>query len=291
MRAIARAKINLMLRVTGVRDDGYHEIESIGQTLELHDVLDFTPAQTTAVGFTGMAVALEGPDLVTMAIDAYCRASGTELAFEVTVEKAIPSRAGLGGGSADAAAALLACDAVADAPLGPAALEAIGGTIGADVPFCIRGGAAAMRGTGEYLSAMPNPALHWVICVPPRGLSTADVYARLDETGRGSAPSTPQEWDAYERALDASDLSAIAALMHNDLTEPAIEMMPELGAVLEGMRSAGALGAVMTGSGSAVCGLCSDAGHAMRVAGMLDPGWGDVIVTTSAPLGAEVVKD
>lgn len=289
MKAIARAKINLMLRVTGIREDGYHEIESIAQSLELHDALDFTPSEVTKVSFGGIPVHMDRPELVAEAIDEYNRAAGTELAFTVAVNKSIPPQTGLGGGSADAAAALLVCDETAMASIGGQDLLAIASAVGADVPFCLRGGTAGLRGTGEEMTAMPSPILDWVVCVPLRGLSTAEVYARLDAMGAGSGPMGPETWDEWSSALARSDVESIAGMLHNDLAAPALEMMPELEGVLDAMRSAGALGSVMTGSGSAVCGLCIDAGHAQQVARALGGSFGKVIVTRSTSLGAEVI--
>lgn len=288
---LARAKVNLFLSVVGRRPDGYHEVETVMQSVDLFDEVDVGRAEVTTVsikwapGLSGPVPA--APDLVEKALGVFAEATGREAEAEVRVVKQIPIGAGLGGGSADAAAALLGINELLDRPASLPELEEMCARVGSDVPFALRGGVALATGRGEMLSPLSCPAcLWWVLAMPEAGLSTASVYRRRDEL-----PPAPRGRDSQELtdALGAGDLRGVGASLHNDLEEAAFSLDPSLASRKRALLDAGALGAVMTGSGSAVAALCRDESHAREVARRVAPEFARVEVAPGAARGAETV--
>ena len=252
--ARAHAKVNLDLRVLGTRPDGYHELRTVFQTIELHDLLT---AQTKAGAFVlkcrTPGVPLDERNLVWKSAAALWKAlgrAGDPHDTVVTIEKHIPAEAGLGGGSADAAAALqILARLWGGAPL--SLLREVAGGIGSDVPFFLSGGTALGLGRGEEIYPLVDLPRHWVAIVrPPFGVSTAEAYTWYDEDRaagvrepRGDLQILPVPWPSR------------AAQMVNDLEPTVMRRHPEIGAVKAGLREAGAVAAAMSGSGSAVFGL------------------------------------
>ncbi|MDI6871193.1 MAG: 4-(cytidine 5'-diphospho)-2-C-methyl-D-erythritol kinase, partial [Bacillota bacterium] len=200
VRARAYAKINLFLAVGPRRPDGYHELLSLMQSVGLHDTLDVTLARTEAPSIhfrcTHPDVPRDERNLVHRAVAAFREEFGVGDPVSVTLDKGIPVAAGLAGGSADAAAALLALSHLYDRPGDNGRLAELAGRLGADVPFCLVGGTARAEGTGERLTSLPaHPGVWLVVWKPPGGVSTAEVYARLDE----ARPVGP-EWAGREAA-------------------------------------------------------------------------------------------
>jgi 4-diphosphocytidyl-2-C-methyl-D-erythritol kinase len=259
MRVRAPAKLNPFLSVGSLRADGYHEIESVMQSVSLYDTLTLAPAHALAIedplGLGPSNLALRAAS----ALGALHGGRGAAL----SLSKSIPVAAGLGGGSADAAAALVGCNALWGLNVSRKALEKIGATIGADVPFCVRGGTAAVRGIGETMSSLPVRApVWWVLGTSHLALSTAAVYAEFDRLGGGEIGDPYEVADALARG----DLARLAESLRNDLQPAALSLHPSLDAGRRALIDAGALAVVLAGSGPTWCALCSSEAHAREVA-------------------------
>lgn len=249
IRAHAHGKINLDLRILSTRDDGYHELATVLQTLALHDTLTIRAEPgpfRLACSMPGVPV--DDSNLVSRAARALWTAAGragTPVDVSVVLEKRIPAQAGLGGGSADAAATLVALNRLWALDWPTARLGEVGATLGADVPFFLVGGTAEGRGRGDRLRSLPDvPAHEVLVFVPGFGVSTASAYRWYDE--HAPAGSTPGEWPA-----EPSGWAASFARCRNDLEPPVAARHPEITLVLRGVRP-GARLAAMSGSGSAV---------------------------------------
>jgi 4-diphosphocytidyl-2-C-methyl-D-erythritol kinase len=254
IRARAHAKINLDLRVLGTRADGFHELRTVFQAIALHDTLDVMMRPGPfAIECTTAGVPLDRSNLVWKAAVALWRAArraGEPADVSVRLEKRIPPQAGLGGGSADGAAALLAFARAWRIDVKPAQLTDVAASLGADVPFFLAGGTALGLGRGEEIYPLADLPRHWVVLVLPGfGVSTADAFVWYDadrEIDRGSLRQpqhVPGPWPSR------------AAQMVNDLEPPAARRHPEIDQMKAALRRAGALAAAMSGSGSAVFGL------------------------------------
>ena len=266
----AHAKVNLDLRVVAVRPDGYHDLDTIFQALVLHDTVRVQPAAgPPEVRCDARGVPLDRGNLVWRAADALAAHAGfAEWPSPVTIaiEKRIPVQSGLGGGSANAAAALLALDAAWGLGLGRERLARLGAALGADVPFFFTGGTARGLGRGDRLLALPDlPPHHVVLARPPAGVSTADAYRWFDESTGGRCPPP-----AAGAVHEAPDLGAgwprAVGVWRNDLEAPVIARHPEIGWLALQLRAHGAVHAAMTGSGSAVFGLFDACERAERAA-------------------------
>jgi 4-diphosphocytidyl-2-C-methyl-D-erythritol kinase len=249
----AHAKVNLDLRVLGVRADGYHELRTVFQAIELHDTLACTetPGPFTLRCRTP-GVPLDSNNLVWKAAAALWTALGRAGEIRdavIQIDKKIPVEAGLGGGSADAAAALMALGRLwGGAPI--TLLREVGATIGADVPFFLSGGTALGLGRGEEIYPLVDLPPHYVVIVrPPFGVSTAEAYAWYDED-RSEGVRENREFQQLPVPWPSR-----AAQMINDLEPPVIRRHQEISALKVQLREAGASAAAMSGSGSAVFGL------------------------------------
>ena len=255
MRRLTRAapaKINLGLQITGRRADGYHELLSVMQTLELADEVSVESAPTVS-GRPSLPDLAAKDDLALRAAHLLHRTLGVTAGARVSVEKRIPAAAGLGGGSSDAAAVLEALSQLWETNVDHIRIRRVAAELGSDVPFFVRGGTALATGRGELLRDLPPaPLRHVVLVRPDVALNTADVYAEL----------RPSEWSDGERttslagAIRAGDLPE--DLMCNDLTPAAIRLAPVVGDILDELRAAGARPALMAGSGATCFGLFSD---------------------------------
>ena len=263
MRIIrARAKINWALNITGRRADGYHLLDMLMQSIDLCDTLQIEPADALTLNVNGAAAGED--NLVMRAARALNRRAGRERGARLSLTKRVPARAGLGGGSADCAAALSALNGFWDLRLSDAELLEIGLTLGADVPFCLAGGLARVSGIGEVVEPVENaPSIPLVLVTPGGGLSTGAVFSLWDD---GSFPDVALDTAALADAVVRRDLPAIDRLSANALTAPAISLMPEIGALIEQMRALGAGAALMTGSGSTVVGAFADEAAARAAA-------------------------
>jgi 4-diphosphocytidyl-2-C-methyl-D-erythritol kinase len=271
----APAKINLTLRVGARRDDGYHDVETVLQAVALSDTVTVTPVRGPfALDVRAAGVPADRSNLVWRAADSLWREAGrTGEARDarVTLIKRIPAAAGLGGGSADAAAALIALNAAWKLRRSPAHLVAVAADLGADVPFLFAGGTALGTGRGDRLFPLADITPFDVVIVTPGvGVATADAYRWLDDdrqaglaTGGAAHPPVGLEvgWAGGPLALA------------NDLEGPVARRSPDIGAMIEACRRAGAAAAAMTGSGSAVFGLFPRGRGSSAARRLQRPGW------------------
>jgi 4-diphosphocytidyl-2-C-methyl-D-erythritol kinase len=268
IREVAPAKVNLVLRVGPVTPDGLHEICSLLAPLELHDVVEVRRRDMD----TFVCEGVDGPNLAEAAVTAFRRFRPVP-PVEVRIEKRIPVAAGLGGGSADAAAVLRALDALISDPTSEWAvplewegLVLLATPLGSDVPSQVAPGNWVISGTGAGLRpAQPLPQLPLVLVPSDQGLSTAEVYREADRLGI-PRPIDPEE-PAVLAARGWPDAQSVAAALHNDLEPAALSLRPELADTLERVRELGALGAMVSGSGPTVFGVFESAGAAAGAAG------------------------
>jgi len=262
IRVHAHAKINLFLRVLGRREDGYHEIQSLVCPISLADEVSVRPADRLRVQVGGQAAALAGLNLALVAALALadgCPDAGGAL---VEIDKRIPVAGGLGGGSADAAAALRALNDLWGCGVEPSDLERIAERIGSDVPAMLRDEPLLMSGRGERLAPAEVATYHWALVRFGFGVRSPDAYRWWDLDGASAGPAP----EPVLAAAASGDAEALGAILFNDLEAPVFSRHPELGAAKERLIDAGALGAVMSGSGSSVLGLARDAAHAADLA-------------------------
>lgn len=242
---LALAKLNLTLGVLYKREDGYHALDTVMQTVSLFDRVFIEKSRTVEVHVTGMTLPQE--NTMYQAAKLYKEATGC--GAKIRCEKRIPAEAGLGGGSADAAAVLRGLQRqhrMAD----DKTLREIALKVGADVPFCLVGGTCRCEGVGEILTPFPlGKRLWFVIAKPKEGVSTRELFHRLP------LPRPRVQTLSAVAALAKGDLSSLAPLMNNVLEPAAIELVPEIGTLKQKLLDAGAIAAQMTGSGSAVFGL------------------------------------
>jgi 4-diphosphocytidyl-2-C-methyl-D-erythritol kinase len=280
----AHAKINLDLRVLGMRADGFHELRTVFQALALHDVIECVPREGPfAIECDAAGVPLDRTNLVWKAADALWRAlrrTGPVRDVVVRLRKQIPLQAGLGGGSADAAAALLALASSWRVPLRPAQLTDVASTLGADVPFFLSGGTALGLGRGDEVYPLADLPRHWIVLlIPAFGVSTADAYGWYDaERDAGHAAVrdpqyVPGPWPSR------------AAQMVNDLEAPIARRHPEIDHMKVALRRAGALAAAMSGSGSTVFGLFQKRADAVAASDALATSGWRVLLTESLGRG------
>ena len=240
----AYAKLNLTLGVLYKRMDGYHALDTLMQTVSLFDRITVSPSKTVEVHVTGAELPFEN----TMYWAAKLYQAKCGKGALVTCEKRLPAEAGMGGGSADAAAVLRGLQRLhrmlTDREVREIALQ-----VGADVPFCLQGGLCRCEGVGEILTPVVGPQLHFAVVKPPRGVSTKALFQGL------SLPRKRVETVRCLAMLGKNDLAGAAAYMENALESPAVALVPEIGEIKAALLSRGALAACMTGSGSAVFGL------------------------------------
>lgn len=264
----APAKINLTLVVRGKRADGYHALESVMQMITLADRLELEDAD--ALQFTCSDPALETADnLVVRAATMLRRHYGITRGVRLHLEKNIPAQAGLGGGSSDAAATLLALNEFWQLRCPLDEMRGFAAALGSDVPFFLDGPSALVQGRGETVTPIPHQAnCHLVLAKPSAGLSTAEVYARLyarpapDHLPAHPLPATQAMIDA----LRHGDPATAARALINTLESPALAMLPALSMLHERMLQQGCLGVLLCGSGSAMFGICPDAATAAHAA-------------------------
>ena len=273
----AHGKVNLDLRVLGTRADGYHELRTVFQSIELHDTLTCVERPGPfALKCRTAGVPLDDTNLVWRAAAALWQArgrSGDPQEATVTIDKRLPPEAGLGGGSADAAAALFALARLwGGAPV--TLLREVGARIGADVPFFLSGGTALGLGRGEEIYPLVDLPPHWIVLVrPPFGVSTAEAYSWYDDDRAAGMK------ESREHQVLPVPWPSRAAQMLNDLEGPVARRHPEIGALKALLREAGASAAAMSGSGSAVFGLFRSRGDAERAVRPLSKGGASALLT------------
>jgi 4-diphosphocytidyl-2-C-methyl-D-erythritol kinase len=276
MQEIARAKLNLSLRVLGRRADGYHELESLVVFAQLGDTLTVMPAGDLRLSLTGpfaSQLAAENDNLVLRAAYALQAVSVGSQGAHLMLEKNLPIASGMGGGSADAAAALRALRALWNVEISDAELHSIALKLGADVPVCLQSRPAIMRGIGERIVPLAGLPSFWMVLINPGvGISTADIFRRLD-----ARTFTGEDGDATPTLGGLEELLAWLKDNPNDLQAPAISLAPVIGHVLQALQSAGSCRlARMSGAGATCFGLFAgekDAANAAQRLSSDHPDW------------------
>lgn len=279
----APAKINVFLRVLRARPDGYHDLESLVVPISLGDRVSVSPDERLRVEVVrGSAVAADVPagglNLALVAALALADACPGGRGALVRIEKAIPVAAGLGGGSADAAATILALNELWACGLDLATLAEVAERVGSDVPAMLTGEPVLMSSRGELLAPASVAEMWWTLVPLGFGVRSPDAYRWWDEAGASPGPDPEPLLDAAA----AGDVAALGPLLFNDLEAVVAGRHPEIGAARDRLLELGALGAVMSGSGSAVVGLARDRSHAEELAAGLE----DAIVV-SGPVAPE----
>jgi 4-diphosphocytidyl-2-C-methyl-D-erythritol kinase len=294
----AAAKINLLLGVGAPRPDGFHTLVTVYQAISIYDDVTVAAAgelsvTTQVAGYIDAGHLPEpGHNIVDRAAAALAEHHGRHVSAEVVVDKSIPIAGGLAGGSADGAAALLALDRLHDLGTTDDDLLRLAARLGSDVPFALIGGTALGEGHGEIVTPVADAGAWWWVVVPsPDGMSTPAVYRHHDRL-RPDAPAVPGPPDEVVAALEAGDVRALAAALHNDLEQAACDLRPDLARLIVEGVDAGALRGLVSGSGPTCVFLCESGGNARTVAaalGAADPG--RVVLVAHAPVaGAHVVN-
>ena len=258
LRLRAFAKVNYALEVLGLRADGYHEIRTVMQSISLADDVELRQA---AGGFTltlepeRVEIGPQEGNTTYLAWKALQRVSGDELPVEVTLHKRIPAGAGLGGGSADAAAVLVGLNEIFGLGLSVDELREAGVGIGADVPFCISGGTALGEGVGEILTPLVASPAHCLVVAKPLGSAdTGKIYRAFD----GAKMEGTRSVEYVVSALRIGSVTGLASAVGNDLASVTREFVPEVAILEQQLLASGALGASMSGSGTAVYAIYAD---------------------------------
>ena len=269
----AWAKLNLSLDVLGRLGNGYHEMKMVMQTCSLHDDvrIELTGEDGVTVESNFGFLPRDGSNIAVKAASAFLDAAGMRgQGARITLRKRIPVGAGLGGGSADAAAVLRGLNTLCQTRLDADTLETIGAALGSDVPFCVRGGTALAVGRGEKLLPAPEmPACGIVICKPRFSIRTPELFSMIDSRRSRIHPDTEGLLDA----MAAGDVGNLARRMYNVFEEVLPRRCSDIGAIKRALLDAGALGAVMSGTGSAVFGLFPGLSEAEQAAAALRGRW------------------
>ncbi len=301
------AKVNLQLGVGPVRADGFHSLITVFHAVSLFDEVTVRRAERTSLTVTGedsAAVPTDDANLAWRAAGALAAAAGLkdrDAAVSIEIRKRIPVAAGLAGGSADAAAALVACNELWETGLPADELSQLAAGLGSDVPFALLGGTAVGRGRGEELTrALAAGSYHWALAFGADGLSTAQVYATCDRLRAARAdsgaepPVTPEPVLSRDlmAALRSGDPVAVGPLLSNDLQPAALSLQPELRRTLAAGREYGALGAIVSGSGPTCVFLAKSAAHAREIAvGLTGAGVCRAVARAGGPVpGAAIVR-
>ena len=278
LREGAFAKINLTLDVLGKRPDGYHDIQSVMQTISIRDDVEVEvgTAKPWTLSCDKEDVPQDSSNLAWKAAEMFCRAAKRDPeGVAIRITKRIPTQAGLGGGSADAAAVLRALNRHYDYPFSIYALAELGAEVGSDVPFCTLGGTVLCQGRGERLRKLPDlPETLFVVCKPDFPVSTPELYRRLDETAIARRP----DHTAMQAAIVQGDVGAIAGQLCNVFEPVVTEKHLELNYIKSLMNSYGALGFAMSGSGPSVYAIAPSFEYAAVICTMLKDNYPQVFI-------------
>ncbi|MFI7019827.1 4-(cytidine 5'-diphospho)-2-C-methyl-D-erythritol kinase [Streptomyces sp. NPDC050164] len=264
------AKVNVQLAVGPARPDGFHPLANVFLAVGLYDEVTVTPAdelRVTCEGPDADQVPLDRTNLAARAAEALAERYGRTPGVHIHIAKDIPVAGGMAGGSADGAGALVACDALWETGASREELLDICAELGSDVPFSLVGGAALGIGRGEQLTPLEvGGTFHWVFAMAGRGLSTPAVFREFDRLGEGTDIPEPVASQELLAALAKGDPDALAAAVSNDLQPAALSLYPELAGTLATGRAAGALAALVSGSGPTTAFLARDPASAVKVA-------------------------
>lgn len=274
----AYAKLNLTLDVLGKRKDGYHDLKSVMQTISVRDdvEIDVGTGNAWCLRCDKDGIPCDERNLAWKAAKIYLDTIGKDPnGLQIRISKRIPSGAGMGGGSADAAAVLRALNRHYGYPLSIAALAELGASVGSDVPFCVLGGTAVAEGRGERLRKLPDiPECLFVICKPEFSVSTPELYRKLDEKTIGHRP----DHSAMENAILTGDIGSIAQNLYNVFDPVLTADHLELNYIKSIFNSYGSLGQQMTGSGSAVFCMVTEFEYAAVICQMLKDNYPQVFI-------------
>ena len=276
LAARAPAKVNVHLGVGPLREDGFHELRTVYLAVSLFDTVTVGPGDGLTLALSGEGAAVVPADrsnLVWRAAELLAEHAGVPADASIEVAKSIPVAGGLAGGSADAAATLVALDAFWGTRAGHEDLMALAARLGSDVPFGLVGGVALGTGRGEQVAPVLSGGTgHWVLGIAGEGLSTPAVYGELDRLraqGRVAAPTAPASAERVIEALRSGSPAAVGAALANDLQAPALSLRPGLRRALRVAEEAGAVAALVSGSGPTVAALAADGPAAVRLAAEL----------------------
>ncbi len=282
---LAPAKLNLTLDVLGVEPNGYHSLDMIMQTIDLYEQITLRKSRGLSLRLPNSRVPANDSNTAIKAALAFFHYTGLLAGVDIEIQKAVPVRAGMAGGSADAAGVLVGLNALYDARLSVSELCALGAKIGADVPFALLGGTARVQGVGDLMKALPPcPDCIFVVCMPAAGISTPKAFARYDQIGSSIHP----DGAAAEQAIRAEDLQALAKEMKNALEESSESC--HNGAIREILDRSGALASLMTGSGAAVFGMFDSMEKARQAAQQLKKRYPQVYIQKPCKGGARVLR-
>lgn len=301
VRVEAPGKVNLFLSAGAPGPDGYHPLITVFQAVRLIETV--TARRQSARDRGTVTLTLEEPDdavptdasnLAVRAAELLAEATGVSEGVDLLLRKRVPAAGGMAGGSADASATLVACNVLWGTNLSLTELSALAARLGADVPFPLTGATAVGSGRGDLVTPiMTRGSYHWVFALAEEGLSTPVVFRRFDELC-ASGPTEPAVRDVPEAltaALRAGDARALASCLHNDLQDAALDLRPELARVIAVAEEAGALRAIVSGSGPTIAALVEDPGSAQRVSrALMASGLVADVLRADAPVaGARVV--
>jgi 4-diphosphocytidyl-2-C-methyl-D-erythritol kinase len=300
VHARAPGKINVFLKVGALLPDGYHDVAIAYQAVSLYEDVRAFPADDFSVQVTGTVelsrVPTDASNIAIKAAQLLARTTGYRGGVRLHIDKHVPVTGGMGGGSADAAATLIACDALWGTQLPREQMLELAGQLGADVPFALTGGTAIGTGRGDQLSpALAKGQFQWVLALADFGLSTPAVYNELDQHRERHAQdifpatATPSVDANVLQALRAGDPHMLADTLHNDLQAPALHLEPSLAAVLELGESSGALAGVVSGSGPTIAFLAADLDSALELQIALSAAKLSVVRATGPVHGARII--
>lgn len=289
------AKVNLELRVGPLRDDGFHDLATTFHAVDLFDEVTVTPADDFSVSVSGLGADVVPHDETNLAYRAAALLAerfSVEHRCAVHIAKSIPVAGGMAGGSADAAATLLACDALWGLGLNRTELEGLAAELGSDVPFALTGGTALGTGRGEQVvPVLATGTFHWLFALTHEGLSTPAVYAECDRLRGGEQVPDPEPSDGLLASLRAGDVHGVALAMHNDLEAAALSLMPRLRPLMEVGLEMGALSAMVSGSGPTIAFLLSGKQEAIALRSVLQAGdlADEYVLAASTHHGAQII--
>jgi len=298
----APGKINVFLKVGTLQEDGYHDVAIAYQAVSLYEDIRAYPADDFSVSVTGTVelsrVPTDASNIAVRAAQLLAHRTGYRKGVRLEIDKHVPVTGGMGGGSADAAATLLACDALWGTQLAREDMLTLARELGADVPFALTGGTAIGTGRGDQLSpALAKGQFQWVLAVADFGLSTPEVYSELDRHRDRHAqdifpaPIAPSVDSDVLQALRAGDPHMLAETLYNDLQAPALHLEPSLAATLELGEKNGALAGVVSGSGPTVAFLAADQDSALELQLALSAARLSVVRATGPVHGARIISD
>jgi len=302
IHARAPGKINVFLKVGALLDDGYHDVAIAYQAVSLYEEVRAFDAPDFSVSLSGTVelarVPTDASNIAIKAAQLLAHRTGYRGGVRLEIEKHVPVTGGMGGGSADAAATLLACDALWGTALPREEMLGLAAQLGADVPFAFTGGTAIGTGRGDQLSpALAKGTFQWVLALAEFGLSTPAVYSELDKHRDRHAqdifpaPVAPSVDADVLQALRAGDPHMLAETLYNDLQAPALQLEPSLAATLELGEENGALAGVISGSGPTVAFLAADQDRALELEQALRAAKLNVVRATGPVHGARLVND